>query len=242
MSSSILISHFGDGILWLDLNDRKSGNALSLALAQAIEGQIDSHKNELRALVLSASGRVFCSGGNLSDYAQQTRAAQGLRSNQEITRILKKIEKLPFPTIALVTGDCFGGGVELISAFDHLISVPDAFFGLWQRRIGLSFGWGGGARLLKRITLGRLSALAMSTRTFTAQEALQNGLIDQIALRSQMSRLAETWLSKQFALPQKPVAFLKIWIGRNELSIFRKLWWNPEHRAVLKTRIKGRSE
>jgi enoyl-CoA hydratase/carnithine racemase len=165
-------------------------------------------------------------------------ADEGRHVNDEIRSVLGELASLPVPTIACVTGDAFGGGVELLSCFDHVLSVPHAMFGLWQRKIGLSYGWGGGGRLESRLGTAQLRSLSLSTRAISAREALAIGLVDQLvqpaALESSASALAQRLIS----LPTEPVATLKSFTSFSEADSFNALWWNPSHTKVLSSRKK----
>jgi enoyl-CoA hydratase/carnithine racemase len=176
------------------------------------------------------NSRVFCSGGNLKAYAKMKTKAAGIKVNREIRASLEALAQLDVPTVCAVVGDCFGGGVELVSCFDHVLSVPSNFFGLWQRRVGLSYGWGGGKRLAARIPERRLNELAVSTRLFGAHEALRLGLIDDVTYAPWIEQRALEWL---FRALQFDVPILKD-IDR-ETAHFEQLWLAPLHRKILQS-------
>jgi enoyl-CoA hydratase/carnithine racemase len=227
-------------ILVCVLDAPERGNAFSLkdaeALSKALKKSIKDDRIE--GLLLTAQGRLFCAGGDLGDYGRMKTAAQGKTVNRKITAALEALASWPKPTACVVLGDCFGGGVELISAFDRVFCVPEAMLGLWQRRLALSFGWGGGARLEERLGLKRLRGLALEARTFSAYEAREIGLVDDVVLLTQALAVAEEWIEKTAALPAAPVAGLKSFVTSIEKKLFEKLWWNPEHRSVLMGRRK----
>lgn len=229
----MITSFLRDDVLWVSFSDPASRNAFSIAAARELRAVLNG---SFRALVFSAPGRVFCSGGQLDDYASMASADEGRRVNDEIRDVLTKLASLPVPTIACVAGDAFGGGVELISAFDYVLSVPHAMFGLWQRRIGLSFGWGGGARLEKRLGAGVLRSLSLSTHAVSAREALSIGLVDQLVSPAALEATAASLASRLIALPPEPVATLKAFSHETEAGDFNSLWWNPSHSSVLASR------
>lgn len=227
---SLRIAHFV-------LDDPKSRNALSIKQAEklATELQLKSSKRNYDAVLLTANSSPFCSGGNLSDYAGMKLPAQGKAVNRKIAAILDLLSTLPVPTACVVQGDCLGGGLELLGSFDYVVSVPEAQFGFWQRRIALSFGWGGRKRLARRLSDSKIDQLAMSSRNLSAAEALQIGLIDQITLSVKAEDAAREWLTKTASLPALPLQELKKSIGKkpDEQKFFEKLWWNKEHLKVL---------
>ncbi len=185
-------------------------------------------------LILTSHNDIFCSGGNLQDYARQKKRAQGIRVNNEITKILNSFSQLALPTVAIVNGDCWGGGLEWLSAFDQVYTLPHIYFGMWQRRIGLTWGWGGGKRLCKRLSAHSLLTLLLNGASFDAYTALHIGLVDAICPQDIALENAINWIGTQSALPKTPIKKIKNELLNNERKIFHSLWMNPEHRAILK--------
>ena len=219
------------------LDDPQSRNAFSLKQAEKLAAalKLKSSKLEYDAVLVTAHGSHFCSGGNLSDYAGMKTPIQGKLVNRKIAAILDSLSSLPVPTACVVQGDCLGGGLELLGSFDYVVSVPEAQFGFWQRKIALSFGWGGRKRLARRLSESRLDQLAMSSRNLSAVEARDLGIVDQVVLSSKAVEAAKQWLERTASLPALPLRELKKSIGKkvDERKFFEKLWWNKEHLNVL---------
>jgi len=224
-------------ILYVSLNHPERRNSFGVEEADKLVAALDKHQDEVQGLIFYAQGSTFCSGGNLDDYAQMKTAAQGRAANRKIRAALEKLEQWHRPTVAVVEGDCFGGGVELLSAFDYVIAAPYCFFGLWQRRQGLSLGWGGGERLLKRLEMRDLQKLLLSARTMTSLEAFQVGLIDEMAVPEMLAERAQEWIRVASGWPRQPVRSIKTFDPRTEQKEFEKLWWSDEHRRKLNQRL-----
>jgi enoyl-CoA hydratase/carnithine racemase len=223
-----------DRVLELTFEDPLSRNSFSLRAAEELAAVL--HEGEFDAIVFTARGRVFCSGGNLADYAALAASEEGLKINRRITEVLDLLARQPVPTVCAVNGDCFGGGVELISAFDFVLATPSSFFGLWQRKIALSFGWGGGRRLEHRLGLASLKRLALEANELGAREALEFGLIDAIVPESLLMARALEKAKAVASLSQAPLGALKTWSAEREREVFESLWWNNEHRRALASR------
>lgn len=230
-----LDAEFEGGWLHLTLNNLKHGNSFGLNESELLQSYLDSYENDhLKGILMSsAEGRLFCSGGNLTFYGALNSRGPGIRANRKIRRALKRLSQISVPTICVVDGDCFGGGVELISAFDRVISAPQSFFGFWQRRIGLTFGWGGAERLSRRLPYHQLQLMALEARSIGAYEAQSLHLIDEIAPSYQLIQTAKRWLVQAGQWPVSPVPGIKQVGQRDEVKVFEKLWLNDEHRAVL---------
>jgi enoyl-CoA hydratase len=219
--------------LQITFEDRATRNSFSLAAALELSSILDQYSGQFDVLKFFARGRVFCSGGTLSDYAKMTQPDEGQNVNRRITAALTKLALLSVPTFCFVEGDAYGGGVELLSAFDFVYTAPHVIFGLWQRRIGLTFGWGGGARVERRIGEKRVVQLSLTTEAISAREALAIGLIDGIFLPGQMNSIFDREWKKLARLPRTPIGVLKRWVASEEQALFEGLWWNDEHRAAL---------
>ena len=142
-------------ILRLTIRNSEHGNSFGQKEADSLAGHLKTYKGQFDGVLLLADGqRFFCTGGNLRFYASLRTRLQGLTANARIRRVLQRLNALPQPKVAVVTGDCFGGGLEVLSAFDRILAVPEAQLGFWQRRLGLTFGWGGGSRWEKKLGVG----------------------------------------------------------------------------------------
>lgn len=217
----------------IEFRDPNSRNSFSIRTAEELRETWESKRGTYESIIFTAPGRVFCSGGNLADYAAMTSANPGRDVNKRISQILDEFSRLTVPTVCVVTGDCLGGGLELISAFDVVLSSPHALFGFWQRKIALTFGWGGGRRLEKRVGQKKLTELALSAATFGAAEAHRIGLVDAICVEALLFEEALNRVRQMQELPKGPVEALKNWEPETEQETFDKLWWSDEHRAAL---------
>ncbi len=222
-------------------HDPESRNSFRLETAREFAKLLIKIEKTCDALLFEAEGRVFCSGGNLSDHKKQG-AVRGRAANREITKVLSTLNELKIPTVALVDGDALGGGVELLSAFDVVIASPHILLGFWQRRLGLAFGWGGGARLSKRLGGARLSRAGLEARAFTADEALEIGLVDIVTARHARHATAQAELTRLVSWPEQSVSAFKAHKktsaaeARAERGLFEKLWFGIAHRAFLSKR------
>jgi enoyl-CoA hydratase/carnithine racemase len=245
----LISSHIENSVLMIEFEDSSSRNSFSLRAAEEFRSAWADTKGQYKSIVFFARGRVFCSGGNLADYGALSSAEEGHRINRRITEILTEFSELEVPTICVVSGDCFGGGIELVSAFDFVLSVPHVMYGLWQRRIGLTFGWGGGSRLEARLGRQRLKNMALSAGTFSAFDARSVGLVDEICVESKINNRAVEIARRLNALPQGPISEIKQICADSEnqknleQGSFERLWWSPEHRAAIEQQlpIKDRS-
>lgn len=225
-----------EGILVITLNNPLSANSFGPSEADQLGNILRQKKwREAMGLIFCSTGRTFCSGGNLRYYASLKTRAAGLSANRKIRKSLSALAQFEIPSVAVVEGDCFGGGMELLSCFDYIVSAPHCLFGFWQRRIGLTYGWGGGARWLGRLSQAQLKNLTLNPRVVNAYEALHLGMIDEVAPVGLFQR-AQQWILNSEKFPHAPVEAIKNFSAQKETNLFEKLWGNKEHRKVLKSR------
>lgn len=129
------------GIARLVLNRPEARNALSNDLMQQLRHhtQTLAEDNEVRAVILTGAGDVFCAGGDLKGMKQQasnTREGR-LRDASEFAATLRELDQLPKPLIGRINGSAFGGGVGLMSLCDITIGLADATFQLTEVTLGL---------------------------------------------------------------------------------------------------------
>lgn len=209
-----------------------AANALSLEAARELKSLKKTVvKTKKPVLVSSAHPRLFCSGGNLSDYKRLKGKAPGLKVNREITAILNDFAAWPVPKLALIDGDVLGGGMEWLARFDFRWSTPNAFFAFWQRRIGLSTGWGGGKAWAAKLGEDQVRRLLLESRAMGAHESLHAGLVDRVLSPWRLQEEAEQWASR---MGGETVRKLLRWNVASETRIFSDLWLAPAHADTLK--------
>ncbi len=219
-------------ILHIFLNQPQAGNAFSLEMAESILKRLE--QRDFKAFLISHRLGPFCTGGNLRFYQSLEKKDQGLKANDRIAHILDQITHWPVLKACFIDGLCLGGGIELATCFDYIVASPRALFGLWQRRLGLTFGWGGEERLLRRISPQALRTWRLSTKTLSAYEAHELGLIDQITISSKGLERTREWLLQcllwgEATLPEH------LDYHHNSRPLFSQLWMGPTHQQALKS-------
>lgn len=175
--------HISDHILWAKINRPKARNAIDFEVMEKLEELVTQVEadDDIRVLILSGTGgRSYVSGGDLKKFHTIKAKDEAVAKAKRMQALLSRIEQLPCWTITLINGDAYGGGIELMLAFDFRLSVPTAKFGFTQGRFYLVPGWGGLTRLVEKV--GRAKALEWlgKSEVTEAHTVLANGLIEQI--------------------------------------------------------------
>ena len=136
-----VILNVQDGNAWVTLNRAQRHNALDDALiAELTKIVVDLERDDgVRAVVITGAGQSFCAGADLASMRQKTAAPapETLADAERLAAVLNGIYSLSKPTLALVRGAAFGGGVGIVAACDLAVAADDARFCLSELRLGL---------------------------------------------------------------------------------------------------------
>jgi enoyl-CoA hydratase len=163
----------------LRLNRPEARNAMSPELSQAIEDALDETESdrEVRVVVLTGAGPVFCAGADLKVVA----AGGGM--NIETAKggfggVVKR--ELAKPLIAAVNGHALAGGFELVLACDLVVAADSADFGLPEAKRGLLAAAGGPFRLARLVPLATALEIVMTGDPIPAARAHELGLVNRV--------------------------------------------------------------
>ncbi|MEN9770707.1 MAG: hypothetical protein RLZZ180_2337 [Pseudomonadota bacterium] len=200
----------GRGVTTLTLNRPQAFNALDEALLEALQRQIDAlaGDGQLRAVVITASGRAFCAGHDL----KQMRAEPSLAYYQSLfarcSELMMSLQRLPVPVIAKVQGLATAAGCQLVAQCDLAVAARTARFAVSGVNLGLFCATPSVA--LSR-NLPRKAAFEMlATGSFiTAEQALDKGLINRVAEPEDLDAALEELLGSILAKPRLALALGK---------------------------------
>lgn len=188
MSNKLLVSRSGEVEHWT-LHDPATRNALTdalvAALAQACERA--AQDRALRFVVLQGSGGAFCAGGSLGGFAQAIGQALPpgqtdplLALNASFGRLLYALCALPQMLLVTVDGPAMGGGLGLLCCADFVLASPRAVFATPELTLGVVPAQI--APFVHRRLGDRLARqLMLSGEKISAQQALAQGLVDELA-------------------------------------------------------------
>jgi 2-(1,2-epoxy-1,2-dihydrophenyl)acetyl-CoA isomerase len=169
-----------DGVGTITLNRPDSANALDHQTSmELVDALIRCEENrEVRAVILTGSGRFFCGGADLKSFYTRP---DGLKNGVSFIHVAaSRIVRAPFPVIGAINGTAAGGGMGLACACDLLIAAESAKFIMAFTRRGLSPDSTTTYFLPRRIGIGRALELTYLNRTLTAREALEWGLANRV--------------------------------------------------------------
>ncbi|KAL1457623.1 hypothetical protein WDU94_007831 [Cyamophila willieti] len=181
-------------VFHVELNRPDKLNAMNHTMWLEIRECFDSlaENDECRAVVLSAAGKLFTAGLDLSgmmtlgqeiaeqeDVARKSKVLRKLITTYQNS--MSSLEKCPKPVIAAVHGACVGGGLNLISAADIRYATNDAWFTLKEVDIGLTADVGALQRLPRIVgSQSLVNEFAFTARKIESAEAKECGLVSKL--------------------------------------------------------------
>jgi enoyl-CoA hydratase len=165
----------------LVLNRPEALNALSFDIIRRIGAAFDEvAASKARALIITGAGpKAFCAGADIKELRNRDLVAQK-RGAELGQATFAKLDTLPIPSIAVINGFAFGGGLELALACSFRLATPNAKMGLPEIKLGLVPGYGGTQRLPRVVGEARALEMILTGRTVLAEEAERIGLVNRL--------------------------------------------------------------
>ena len=141
MADDTVLVGIEGAVATLTLNRPQAHNAFDDALIARLTGALEdlAARDDVRVVVLAGNGKSFCAGADLAymKTAASFTQAENVADARALARLLMVLGGLPKPTVALVHGAAYGGGVGLVSACDIALAAEPASFALTEVRLGL---------------------------------------------------------------------------------------------------------
>ena len=193
----VVVSIEGE-VAHLVLSRPEKRNSVTFAMWAAIEAEVSALSNNpsVRVLVVRGAGEHFCAGADISEltngpggeYARVNWAAE------------EALAAFPGPTIAVIRGNCVGGGVSIATACDLRIATRDAVFGITPAKLGIVYPTNALERAVRLAGASATKHLMFTGDFIDAERALRVGLIDEVheasALDARVTALVDVLLER----------------------------------------------
>jgi len=172
---------FRDDCAVMTLNRPDALNALSFSVVGEIAAAFDRVAgSKARALIVTGAGtKAFCAGADIKELPGRG-MADDQRAVERGQGIFARLDTFPIPSIAVINGYAFGGGLELALACTFRLATANAKMALPEIKLGLIPGYGGTQRLPRIVGEARALDMILTGRTVDAAEAERIGLVSRI--------------------------------------------------------------
>ena len=212
--SDIVLLDVTEGVATVTLNRPEGMNSLTVEAKVAINEAVASVADDprVRAMVLTGSGRAFCVGQDLKEHAALLEAGDPAPLSTvsvHYNPLVTALAALPFPTIAAINGTAAGAGLGLACALDLRIGAHGSKYTTAFAGIGLTADSGLSWSLPRLVGAGRAAALLLLAEPFTAEQALDMGLVNMVVPPDQVLAVATELAGKLAAGPTAAYACIK---------------------------------
>ena len=175
------------------LNRPEKLNALTVEMLSSIEHHLEAVENDDSARVLLITGageKSFCVGADINAWSELDAAGMWRTWIREGHRVFNRLANISIPTIAVLNGYTFGGGLELAMAADIRIAAANVQLALPEVKLGIVPGWGGTHRLPALIGSARAKQVVFTGMHVNATTAMQWGLVNEVVDKGALSNHA----------------------------------------------------
>jgi methylglutaconyl-CoA hydratase len=219
----VLLAIDGRGVANITLNRPEIGNAYNAAMLDALIQGLTRLRDDpaVRCLVIRGAGKHFQAGADIGWLGEVARyaPAENYAASVATIRAMQLLNEFPKPTIAVVHGACFGGGVGLVCCADVAFATPDAQFGITEIRVGVA-PTPISTHMVNAIGLRHTRRYALTGERFDAQEARRIGLIHEVVAADAMEMRVAGVLDAVFLGSPSAIAATKSsFLGANDLLL-----------------------
>lgn len=213
-----LLETLNNGVATLTMNRPEARNALTRDMLAAMAEALPRLAADpaVRVVVLTGTGKAFCSGGDVKGFAKAAaggaapmtfdQRVNDLRVRMDVSRLL---HEMPKPTLAVIPGPAAGAGLSLALACDVRIAADDAKLTTAFSKVGLSGDFGGSYFLNHLVGAARARELYFTARVLRGDEAVAIGMVGRAVPSDQLAQAAEDLARELASLPTIAVGYMK---------------------------------
>ena len=177
----------------------EAANAVNPTFCKDLKTTMAAIKDDenVRAVAVTAEGKVFCAGGDLKEFKAAGEELPGVVEAmlEDLHDAIYMMNDIPKPFVAGIQGAAGGAGMSLVSAFDLVVSGESAKYTMAYTRVGLTPDGTSSYFLARHIGLRRMMDLTLTNRVLSAEEAESWGLVNRIVsdedIEAQTLKLAQ---------------------------------------------------
>lgn len=197
MSNTILVRK-EERITTITINRPDNLNALTSSMIRRLEDEIAIIRDDpgIRVVLITGAGKAFCAGVDMEETSYNPLNSRTFLKT--FNRMIKAVEMLPQPTIAIVNGAAVAGGLELALACTFRIASAEAKMGLPEINLGLVAAAGATYRLPRLVGFSKALEMCLLGKLMSGEEAAACELVNRVVAKENLLAEAST-LAKRLA-------------------------------------------
>ncbi|MFW2382267.1 MAG: enoyl-CoA hydratase/isomerase family protein [Acidimicrobiales bacterium] len=184
MDFETILYSVDDNVAHIRLNNPDGANAVTPRFSAELRAaMLEAHVDgDVRAVCVTAEGKVFCAGGDLKLFAAEGARVGRVASDMltDYHGALYRMNAMPKPVVAGVGGAAGGAGMSLVCAFDLVVASENAKFIMAYTKAGVTPDGTSTYFLARHVGVRRAMDLVLNNRMLSAEEAEQWGLINRV--------------------------------------------------------------
>ena len=203
----VLYAKDARGVVTLTLNRPQAFNALSEAVLDALQTQLDgiAADESARIVVIRAAGKAFCAGHDLKEMRAEPSLDYYRRLFAQCGRMMMTIQRLPVPVLAQVQGIATAAGCQLVAMCDLAVAARDARFAVSGVNLGL-FCSTPSVALSRNLPRKAAFEMLVTGAFISADEAREKGLVNRVVDAAELDAETERLVAAVVAKPRVAIA------------------------------------
>jgi enoyl-CoA hydratase len=185
-----MIARKEGGIGWMIFNQPEKHNAVSYEMWIAVPKIVAAFEadHEVRVIVLAGAGeRAFVAGADISEFEKRRSSADSIKVYDEAGEAAHAaLAQATKPTLSMIRGICYGGGVGITLLTDLRVCSADAQFAVPAAKLGLGYRYSGIKRLVDIVGPAYAKEIFFTARRFTAEDARIMGLVNRVVAPAEL--------------------------------------------------------
>lgn len=213
-----ILTNKADGILTIEFNRPERKNAITGAMYQAIADAINDAETDsaVRAILLAGKPEIFTAGNDLPDFLMNAKPVEGVPAQaRPVFQFMRALSGSSKPVLAAVSGPAVGIGTTMLLHCDLVYAADNAKFSMPFAQLGLCPEFASSLLFSQLAGYQRAAEKLLLGEAFSAQEALEMGLVSKVLPQDELRAFAQSQAAKLVALPAASVRTTKALMKRS---------------------------
>ena len=186
-----------DGVATVTLNDPDKRNMLSGAMLSEVVAAMEMARDseEVRAVVLTGAGKVFCAGADLGGFASETSLIEKHFGSDLFLEFFRLMPRLGKPSLCALNGHVLAGGMGLALSCDLVIAKEGATFGTPEINVG-AFPYMIMAIIYRNVPRKKVNEMLLLGDRLSAEQAVAHGLANKVVAADQFDAAVTDWATR----------------------------------------------